>query len=433
MLLGPQRKRKGNTMDQTEQMAKLRALITESAEVAPMQPAAAEDNANTELQALMKKYGVLEEGGCNMTAEGEDCPVHGLEECGGYMEEQADEINEAYINNADDAIKVLGNLRAIGKKIELGTAEHEGNLANEYANDVWDVYSWLENKVDKSDPKFKSVMDPVLSLRAKAKGLEREPGSGKNRQLGNEIVNTLYPLMQWIEANVKHKVNESKKKAKPDFLDVDKDGDKKEPMKKALKDKEEKKVDEGIHIEVDGAEAAMFINRMAELAGSAAHVGSDVHADMCHGCGSEMDQCTCDDVCVDCGCADCECDTTNVMPMENADHDYGHAQHTTDGEPIDPETASWHGRYAPGTQSYVKGGDNPLIKEDADLLFSKLTKDYKAYIAEAELARSNAGENSPLTANNRDEFDKDPFAGEDPVIDGTHSPLSTVKRQHVAK
>ena len=33
-------------------------------------------------------------------------------------------------------------------------------------------------------------------------------------------------------------------KAKPDFLDVDKDGDKKEPMKKAIKDKKEKKVGE---------------------------------------------------------------------------------------------------------------------------------------------------------------------------------------------
>jgi hypothetical protein len=30
-------------------------------------------------------------------------------------------------------------------------------------------------------------------------------------------------------------------KAKPDFLDMDKDGDKKEPMKKAIKDKEAKK------------------------------------------------------------------------------------------------------------------------------------------------------------------------------------------------
>jgi hypothetical protein len=32
----------------------------------------------------------------------------------------------------------------------------------------------------------------------------------------------------------------AEKKAKPDFLDVDGDGDKKEPMKKALKDKEKK-------------------------------------------------------------------------------------------------------------------------------------------------------------------------------------------------
>ncbi len=35
-----------------------------------------------------------------------------------------------------------------------------------------------------------------------------------------------------------------KKKGKPDYLDVDKDGDKKEPMKKALKDKKHMK--EGI-------------------------------------------------------------------------------------------------------------------------------------------------------------------------------------------
>ena len=40
-------------------------------------------------------------------------------------------------------------------------------------------------------------------------------------------------------------VDESKG-SKPDFLDMDKDGDKKEPMSKAIKDKEEKKVDESI-------------------------------------------------------------------------------------------------------------------------------------------------------------------------------------------
>ena len=55
------------------------------------------------------------------------------------------------------------------------------------------------------------------------------------------------------EAEAKKKKEEKKKKiakimdegSKPDFLDMDKDGDKKEPMKKALKDKKEQKTDEG--------------------------------------------------------------------------------------------------------------------------------------------------------------------------------------------
>ena len=38
----------------------------------------------------------------------------------------------------------------------------------------------------------------------------------------------------------------AEKKAKPDFLDMDKDGDKKEPMKKAIKDKESKKKNESV-------------------------------------------------------------------------------------------------------------------------------------------------------------------------------------------
>jgi hypothetical protein len=40
--------------------------------------------------------------------------------------------------------------------------------------------------------------------------------------------------------NFKSAYQTEAKKAKPDFLDMDKDGDKKEPMKKAVKDKEEK-------------------------------------------------------------------------------------------------------------------------------------------------------------------------------------------------
>ena len=111
------------------------------------------------------------------------------------------ELEEAYINTSKDAIAVLGNLRMIGKSIERGQGTYDGNLAGEYANDVYDVISWLDANADTSNPKFQQVIRPVIELRKKAKSMEREPGSGKNAAFGNEIVNTLYPLMQWIEMN----------------------------------------------------------------------------------------------------------------------------------------------------------------------------------------------------------------------------------------
>lgn len=57
--------------------------------------------------------------------------------------------------------------------------------------------------------------------------------------------------------------------AKPDFLDIDKDGDKKEPMKKAAKEKDDddkEKVDEAIAIQADGNEAMALLD-MLKLAG----------------------------------------------------------------------------------------------------------------------------------------------------------------------
>jgi hypothetical protein len=109
------------------------------------------------------------------------------------------DLDEAYIKTSKDAIDTLGALRKIGKSIERGQGSYEGNLANMYANDVYDVMSWVENNLDTNDAKFKQVIEPVIALRKKAKSMEREPGSGKDARFGNEIVNTLYPLMQWIE------------------------------------------------------------------------------------------------------------------------------------------------------------------------------------------------------------------------------------------
>ena len=54
---------------------------------------------------------------------------------------------------------------------------------------------------------------------------------------------------------------EEAKKAKPDFLDVDKDGNKKEPMKKAIKDKKKKQVKEGAE---EAAELVMAAKDMVD-------------------------------------------------------------------------------------------------------------------------------------------------------------------------
>ena len=118
------------------------------------------------------------------------------------MEE--DDLEEAYIKTSKDASDALGVLRGKGKKIETGDDEYDGNLANEYASDVWDVYSWIEartNGFQGIDPKFQAAIDAMMELRKEAKKLETQPGSGKNGKFGNQIVNTLYPVMQYIDAH----------------------------------------------------------------------------------------------------------------------------------------------------------------------------------------------------------------------------------------
>jgi len=72
-------------------------------------------------------------------------------------------------------------------------------------------------------------------------GKRRAPGQGDN-PMGWEDMEESYKSFK------AQKLDEAKK-AKPDFLDVDKDGDKKEPMKKALKDKEEVKESQGLFAE----------------------------------------------------------------------------------------------------------------------------------------------------------------------------------------
>lgn len=130
----------------------------------------------------------------------------------GKMDEIDETVaNEAYGSSRTEIINILGNLRKMAKQSEHG-GELPPGFANRVVNDLWDVIQWLDN------------------LR----------GEGTNES------------------------------AKPDFLDLDKDGDKEEPMSKAVKDKDEdedkEKVDESLVVQADGAEAEALLG-MLKLAG----------------------------------------------------------------------------------------------------------------------------------------------------------------------
>ena len=445
------------------------------------------------------------QGKCNMTAEGKSCPVHGMNECTGYMEEMA----PAGISDELAAKKIAAKI--------MGTP-------------------------DLNIPKIKQLVTKYLSMVGKAP---------------TDVTHLAALVATELETKG---VMESKKK-KPDFLDIDGDGNKKEPMKKAAKDAhagkkpaakkggmsakqakffgkkksikeshspailalmkkygvqprasrevdEEESFDsapanhaparsrikmtpalmalmrkygvkpkmssmagdhniaEGVHITVDGPEANDLISRIMTLAGQPgmsnatpttvpmASYGSS-EEDMCDHCGASYGDCDCDDdhddSCEHCGAnaGECGCgdDYQMMQPamqatsyglvdgatMENADYDFGHDDVDDEGETLDLDTYMY--KAPTGKQRMVKGmlGDNPLVKESAQAIHAKLKGAYKSYVAEAELNRSNSGAASPLTADNRNEFKKDPFANEKPVTDGSHSPLSKVKRQPLNK
>ena len=79
-----------------------------------------------------------------------------------------------------------------------------------------------------------TYMNDVSAVIPDGNDLHKEKGSYPATAGGDNPMNTKEGIKEQLMRAL------AEKKAKPDFLDVDKDGDKKEPMKKALKDKKKK-------------------------------------------------------------------------------------------------------------------------------------------------------------------------------------------------
>lgn len=120
----------------------------------------------------------------------------------------------------------------------------------------------------------------------------QESHSNFNALLDDEGYQKDKYMLGMLNVRIKEMVGESKK-AKPDFLDMDKDGNKKEPMKKAIKDKKvkeelkggQKKLDKNHNGKLDGDDfKKLRAGKKVKEGHMTPFEASKYHADCCHEC-----------------------------------------------------------------------------------------------------------------------------------------------------
>ena len=153
---------------------------------------------------------------------------------------------------------------------------------------------------------------------------------------------------------------ESIEEAKPDFLDLDKDGNKTEPMKQAAKEKEMKKetVKEAIQMSADTPEEANVLMQILKLAGV-----QPVTQDMINQ-NSEQEGCGCDD--------NCSCGGRAEETFAN--------EPNTDVKGIDAIINKGSDDLHRAKGAYVKaaGGDNPMAIGEGELTEEELSNSLRA-------------------------------------------------------
>jgi len=117
----------------------------------------------------------------------------------------------------------------MGRMRDMMTAPAEEKAEETFANSMGD---------EKEEPKYQDTDTLVNTMSG---GMNRQKktypkvASGDNPMAAEDLSNSLRAQYESFK-----KAYQTEAKAKPDFLDMDKDGDKKEPMKKAIADKEAK-------------------------------------------------------------------------------------------------------------------------------------------------------------------------------------------------
>ena len=188
--------------------------------------------------------------------------------CGESIEE-----NEYQPTPANDKLDLDDYSKKSGESIpkqkkSLDKAPSRGDNPLEYSLDENEIYESLMSEIEKVEEAKVGTpgsLDKVEAQIKKLKDMAQKAKDAGDPQKANQIQSSdeMTELLRKQRKLKNESVEESKveeKKAKPDFADIDGDGDKKETMKKAAKDKKEKaneSVEEGM--EADEVKA-MFMS-----------------------------------------------------------------------------------------------------------------------------------------------------------------------------
>ena len=175
--------------------------------------------------------------GDDMHSHGEEaCDTCGMTDCGcGDVQEAVDENSPDWPTNtetSDDALQYAGGLN-----------KPKADVAGDGQTTVPNT-----NVHTQEEDALRRMMEMAgLAEAAKPDFLDMDKDGDKEESM-KDAVKDKEDKEDTVDESIQRmrEMAGIKEAKKPDYLDFDKDGDKKEPMTKALKDKEEKKVDESI-------------------------------------------------------------------------------------------------------------------------------------------------------------------------------------------
>ena len=160
----------------------------------------------------------------------------------------ADEIVGDYFDMDKEALKM--NKDAVIADMKKRQQSAQGDEADALHYAIQKIEHDFEDDGSQKENPYESNAFAQAVQKAKAAGMKK----GDKFKVGDQE----YTLedMETLVGEMKKKKMKKMETAKPDYIDLDKDGNKTEPMKKAAKDKEKKKVKEGAEEEAQLVMAA---------------------------------------------------------------------------------------------------------------------------------------------------------------------------------